>query len=98
MKCKKCGNDKSKYDCPDEVCHGSSESKLNGLVCVVCRSHIGDEGQSQYAAFGGLPSPCCKVCFEVNDFRIKDMNELAAKSLIRRANNPDFLAAIGIYI
>lgn len=48
-------------------------------------SGIGEEGQSQYAALGGLPSPCCKICFEVNDYSIKDAGDLAAKSLQQRA-------------
>jgi len=57
------------------------------LKCVICSSDIGDEGQSQYAAFGGLPSPCCKICFEVNDYSIMGLGELAVKSLLKRAES-----------
>jgi len=57
------------------------------MECVVCKTKIEQEEVSQYAAYGGLPSPCCKTCFEVNDYSIKSIEELQIKSLIRRAND-----------
>lgn len=57
------------------------------MECIICKTPIEQEEASQFAAYGGLPSPCCTTCFEVNDFRIKSLEELAGKSLIRRANN-----------
>jgi len=55
------------------------------MECQVCQTPIEQEEVSQFAAYGGLPSPCCKICFEVNDFRIKSLEELAGKSLLKRA-------------
>jgi hypothetical protein len=59
------------------------------MKCVVCLTSIEQEEVSQFSAYGGLPSPCCKICFEVNDFRIKSQEELAGKSLLRRAQMLD---------
>lgn len=56
------------------------------MKCMVCYHPIEQEEVSQYAVFGGLPSPCCKICFELNDYTIKNMKELAVKSLARRAD------------
>lgn len=55
------------------------------MECQVCQTPIEQEEVSQYAAYGGLPSPCCEICFEVNDYSIKSLEELAGKSLLRRA-------------
>jgi len=57
------------------------------MECVVCKTKIKQEEVSQFAAYGGLPSPCCEICFEVNDYRIKSLEELQIKSLLRRAND-----------
>ena len=54
-------------------------------TCVVCGTEVPNSEISNYAAYGGLPSPCCKICFEVNDYSIKDIGELQAKSLLKRA-------------
>lgn len=54
------------------------------MECVVCDTTITNEEVSLFAAYGGLPSPCCKICFEVNDYSIKSLQELKTKSLIRR--------------
>jgi len=59
------------------------------MECRVCKTEIEQEEVSQYASYGGLPSPCCKTCFEVNDYSIKSIEELQIKSLIRRANDED---------
>ncbi len=60
---------------------------INKIYCVICK--IGKEQNeiSQYAAYGGLPSPCCHTCFEVNDYTIKSLGELMVKSLIRQSEN-----------
>lgn len=55
------------------------------MECVVCKTDVEQEEISQYAAYGGLPSPCCKICFEVNDYKIESLEELQIKSLLRRA-------------
>lgn len=55
------------------------------MECIICKTPITLNEMSQYAAYGGLPSPCCKICFEVNDYSITSLEELAAKSLIKRA-------------
>ena len=52
--------------------------------CRICRTEVEHDDLSQYAAYGGLPSPCCKICFEVNDFTIESMDQLAGKSLLKR--------------
>ena len=57
------------------------------VTCVVCKYVIPASEVSQYAAYGRLPSPCCNICFEVNDFSIKDLGELQVRSLIRRFKN-----------
>ncbi len=57
------------------------------MKCLICSTEIEQDEVSQYAAFGGLPSPCCTTCFEVNDYNITSQLELAVKSLIRRAHN-----------
>ena len=54
------------------------------MRCIVCYTEIEQEEVSPFAAYGGLPSPCCKTCFEVNDYSIKSIEELQIKSLIRR--------------
>ena len=58
------------------------------MKCLVCNQPFGDgefEGISQYAAYGGLPSPACGHCFEANDFSIKNVTQLQARSLVRRS-------------
>lgn len=56
------------------------------MNCVICGHDCQKkEDVSQYAAFGGLPSPCCTICFEVNDYSITSREELALRSLLRRA-------------
>jgi len=57
---------------------------MEKITCVICKTKIPANEVSQYAAYGGLPSPCCKICFEVNDYNIKDLGELQIKSLLRR--------------
>ena len=56
------------------------------IKCVICQTSVSSDDISNYAAYGGLPSPCCKICFECNDHSIKDTQELAGKSLLKRAN------------
>lgn len=65
----------------------SSRTDLDQVTikCQVCHCGIKQSEVSQYAAYGGLPSPCCNICFEANDFRIKSREELQAKSLAKRA-------------
>lgn len=53
------------------------------IKCVICLTKVEQKEISQYAAYGGLPSPCCDICFEVNDYSIKSTSELSAKSLKR---------------
>jgi hypothetical protein len=58
------------------------------MNCVICKQPFGSgdfEDVSQFAAYGGLPSPCCGHCFEANDFSVKDLAELQIKSLLRRS-------------
>jgi len=50
---------------------------------------IGKEGESQYAHFGGLQSPTCMVCFEVNDYSINSAEELMMRSQLRRIEEPE---------
>ncbi len=52
------------------------------MECVVCKVNIEQSEVSQYAAYGGLPSPCCKTCFEVNDYSIKSLQELQVPVII----------------
>lgn len=59
------------------------------MKCRVCQIEITYEEVSQYAAYGGLPSPCCNVCFQVNDYSIKSIEELQVKSLLRRSQNEE---------
>ncbi len=63
------------------------------MDCVVCKQPFSSGGSftevSQYAAFGGLPSPCCGHCFEANDYSIECLEELRVKSLVRRINHND---------
>lgn len=59
-------------------------SNSTKIFCVICAMPVGEEGQSQFAAFGGLPSPCCKHCFEANDYTCKSLTDVAAKSMDRR--------------
>jgi len=54
------------------------------MVCRICFQPFDEVGVSQYAAYGGLPSPCCEICFEANDYRINNLIELAVKSLEKR--------------
>ena len=56
-------------------------------TCLICRTPVEQEDLSKFAAYGGLPSPCCKVCFECNDHAIKNSGELAAKSLLKRSSS-----------
>lgn len=61
------------------------------MNCVICNSPISDTSKltqiSQFAAYGGLPSPCCGYCFTNNDFTIKSHTELIGKSLLHRAKD-----------
>jgi len=68
------------------------------IKCVICGSIIGKEGASQYAAFGGLPSPCCVVCFEVFDYSITSLAQLAVRSIRRREEDHEFVRMLGIEI
>lgn len=54
------------------------------MNCIVCDTEIEQIEVSRYAAYGGLPSPCCKICFGVNDHRITCLEELKVKSLAKR--------------
>lgn len=54
------------------------------ITCVVCGTPVTLSEISQYAAYGGLPSPCCNICFNTNDYSIKSIEELAGKSLLKR--------------
>ena len=57
------------------------------MNCVICLQPFGteeDQGVSQFAAYGGLPSPCCEHCFEANDYSIKNREQLKIRSLQRR--------------
>ena len=54
------------------------------IPCVVCKTEVTSDEISNFASFGGLPSPCCVICFEVNDYRIEDLQELKIKSLAKR--------------
>ena len=56
------------------------------ITCVVCRIKVKEREISQYAAFSGLPSPCWEICFSVNDYSIKSIEELAVKSLLERVS------------
>ena len=58
--------------------------KIEVMECKVCKTKIEQREVSNYAAYGGLPSPCCKICFEVNDYNIKSIEELQGRSLLRR--------------
>lgn len=55
------------------------------MECQVCKTEIEQREVSRFSAFGGLPSPCCKICFEVNDYSIKSIQELQIKSVVKRA-------------
>ncbi len=55
------------------------------MICKVCQTDLPYEEISQFASYGGLPSPCCKLCVELNDYSINSIEELSAKSLLRRA-------------
>jgi hypothetical protein len=55
------------------------------MECTICKTTIDQEDVSRFATYGGLLSPCCRICVEVNDFNIKSHEELAAKSLLTRA-------------
>lgn len=57
---------------------------INKITCVICGTPVPQSEISQYAAYGGLPSPCCNICFECNDYSIKSTSELAGKSLLKR--------------
>lgn len=53
------------------------------MKCVVCNQEISSEGErkiSNFAAYGGLPSPCCTHCMEVNDYSIKNLDQLKFRS------------------
>ena len=58
---------------------------MNKIECCICSTPVNQDEISNFAAYGGLPSPCCEICFTVNDYTIKSQEELAAKSLLRRA-------------
>jgi hypothetical protein len=59
------------------------------MECVICQTSITNEEVSQFAAYGGLPSPCCTTCFQVNDYSIKSIEELKIKSLMRRMQDEE---------
>jgi hypothetical protein len=59
------------------------------MECVICQVSITNEEVSQFAAYGGLPSPCCNTCFQVNDYSIKSIQELKIKSLMRRMQDKE---------
>ena len=54
------------------------------IPCAVCGTEVTAGEISNFSSFGGLPSPCCVICFEMNDYRIKDLEELKIKSLVKR--------------
>lgn len=60
------------------------------MKCLICDVEITFDEVSQYAAYGGLPSPCCNICFQVNDYSIKSIDELKIKSLKRRMESNQF--------
>lgn len=57
---------------------------MSKVKCVICETQVDQEEITQFAAFGGLPNPCCKVCFQVNDYTCKSLVEVCARSLLRR--------------
>lgn len=59
------------------------------MKCQVCLLEIEQREVSNFASYGGLPSPCCKICFEVNDYSIKSHGELLIKSRARREEMTD---------
>ncbi len=63
------------------------ETMPRTIPCAVCGIEVTQEEISNYAIYGGLPSPCCKVCFEVNDYSIECLQELKIKSLSKRILN-----------
>ncbi len=54
------------------------------IPCAVCETEVTAGEISNFSSFGGLPSPCCVICFEINDYRTKDLQELKIKSLAKR--------------
>lgn len=58
---------------------------MSKVTCVVCQTPVEYSEVSQYAAYSGLPSPCCEICFEVRDYTDKSIHTVAAKSLLKRA-------------
>jgi len=59
---------------------------MSEIKCVVCHQPC-TGGVSQFAAYGGLPSPCCKYCFEVNDYTCDSVSDVQVKSLVKRFND-----------
>lgn len=58
---------------------------MSDIECVICDELCETGGGiSQYAAYGGLPSPCCETCFSANDYTIKNTLQLQVRSLKRR--------------
>ena len=54
------------------------------IKCTVCETKVTQEEITNFASYGGLPSPCCVTCFSVNNYTIKDLQELKIRSLARR--------------
>jgi len=54
------------------------------ITCVICYTPVPVSEISQYAAYGGLPSPCCEICFSVNDYTIKTQQQLIERSYKKR--------------
>lgn len=60
--------------------------------CVACLLPMGEKGPAKYAAFSGLPSPCCEHCFESMDYTCDTIDQVVEKSIERRKrlNAPPF--------
>ena len=63
----------------------SEQLNNDKITCAICGTKVSHDDVSEFFHFGGLPSPCCKICFEVNDYSIKSLKELAIRSLLKRA-------------
>jgi len=62
---------------------------MTKIECVICKTKIIQEEVSNYASYSWLPSPCCDICFSVNDFTIKSLWDLQIKSLLYRAKQTE---------
>lgn len=65
---------------------------MNKITCVICGTPVSKEEITNYAAYSGLPSPCCKICFEVRDYSDTSIDTIIEKSLKKRIQtmNGDF--------